>query len=93
MRLDMTNASTMLDAISDLDTYATEIQSAAEGYIDLDGENTADARETRAEHRGTWEENIDELESRVIELAGAFGYVVLSAKEAKKLGWKPPTRA
>lgn len=92
MRLTMTNASAIHDVVLGLGDIAAEIETAAEGFMDLDGERGENAREQRADHRSTWEDNIDDLESKAVELAEAFEYIVLSVKDAKKLGWKPPTR-
>lgn len=87
MRLTIDTANEMNETLREMvDDCGREVQEAAEGYIDLDGDNTTEARESRSEYREQWDGAIEELESQAVALVALFGYTAVPTKQAKKAG-------
>ena len=85
MRLTLDNATAVLEPLTELiEGAGQELHSAAQSWVDLDGETSADAREERADYRETWEDNTSEVEAQAIALVEAFGYVAVPRRDARK---------
>lgn len=81
MRLTANNAQQLAEALAEIETLATEVKDAAEGYAELDGETGYEVREARAEYRETWDDNIDDLEGAAVALVEVFGYDAQNKKK------------
>jgi hypothetical protein len=74
MRLTITTAQEVAQALDEFESLAEEVKEAAEGYTGLEGETGADVREERAGYREAWDDNIDDLEAAAVTLVELFGY-------------------
>lgn len=81
MRLTVDNALQLAEALQEMEDLASEVKDAADGYGDLDGDTSSEAREARAEFRETWNDNIDDLEGAAVALVEVFGYDAQSKKK------------